>query len=57
MQIIVQFDPQSAINDIATHDKFRQQITEAITDEFPNATVDLVFTLDKKWFGNIADLA
>jgi len=54
MQIFVQFSPQSAINDVASHDAIRQKITDTLIAEFPNATVDLNFTLEKKWFGNVA---
>ena len=57
MQVIVQFDPQSAINDVAAHDLLRQRMTDALTDEYPNTTVDVVFTLDKKWFGNVVQVS
>ena len=53
-QVFIQFSPQSAINDIAAHDSLRQQINDAILPEFPNVTIDLMFTLDKKWIGNVA---
>lgn len=57
LQIFIQCSPQHAINNIATHDRIRQQLHDAVINEFPNAAVDLIFTLDKKWFGNVAQPA
>jgi predicted Co/Zn/Cd cation transporter (cation efflux family) len=54
IQIFFQLSLQSDAVDIANQDSVRQRISEKLTSEFANANVDIVFTLDKKWFGNVA---
>ena len=54
IQIFLQLSLQSDAVDIANQDSIRQRISEKLTGEFTNANVDIVFTLDKKWFGNVA---
>ncbi|KPJ95480.1 MAG: hypothetical protein AMJ53_02705 [Gammaproteobacteria bacterium SG8_11] len=55
MQIYLLFTPQSAVNDVSSHDAIRQRLSDALVAEFPNASVDVVFTLERKWFGNLAE--
>jgi len=55
LQIFIQCSPKDTLNDIAVHDQLRQQINDAVTKEFPNAAVDLMFTLERRWFGNVAE--
>ncbi|WP_455207018.1 cation diffusion facilitator family transporter [Kaarinaea lacus] len=57
IQVFVQFSAQSAVNDIAAHDVLRQRLNDTITNELPNTAVDLILTLDKKWFGSFAQPA
>lgn len=55
MQIFLLFTPQCVINDVSTHDAIRQRLSDAVVDIYPNVSVDVVFTMERKWFGNIAD--
>lgn len=54
MQIFLLFTPQSALDDLAAHDAIRQRLNKALSTEYPNVTVDVMFTLDRSWFGNIS---
>lgn len=53
MQIYFQLSPQSRNIDINSQDSVRQSISDKIVREFTNANVDIIFTLEKKWFGNV----
>ncbi len=55
MQIYLLFTPQNVLNDVSSHDAIRQQLSDLIMAEFPNVSVDVVFTLERKWFGNVAE--
>lgn len=55
MQIYLLFNSQTVVNDVSSHDAIRQRLCDVLVSEFPNASVDVVFTLERKWFGNVAD--
>ena len=55
MQIYLLFTPQNVVNDVSSHDAIRQRLSDLLIAEFPNASVDVVFTLQRKWFGNVAE--
>ena len=55
MQIYLLFTPQTVINDVYSHDAIRQRLSDVLVSEFPNVSVDVVFTLKRRWFGNMAD--
>lgn len=52
MQVYLLFTPQSALDDLIAHDAIRQRLNKALATEYPNVTVDVMFTLDRTWFGN-----
>ncbi len=53
LQIFIECSAEHAINDLTIQDQLRQRLHDAVAKEFANAAVDLIFTLDKKWFGNV----
>jgi cation diffusion facilitator family transporter len=53
MQIYLQLSPQSENIDVAAQDVIRRDIYEKLAGELPNVSVDIIFTREKKWFGNI----
>lgn len=54
MQVYLLFTPQNVVNDVSSHDALRQRLSDILVAEFPNASVDVVFTLERRWFGNVA---
>ncbi len=52
LQIFLLFTAQAALNDLAAQDDIRDRLNKVLSAEYPNATVDVVFTLDRSWFGN-----
>jgi len=57
MQIYFHISPESVSNDVTSQDAIRQRISDKLASEFINASVDIIFTLEKKWFGNVAQPA
>ena len=55
IQIFIQLTPQSEARDINSQDTIRQRISEKLTSEFSSANVDIIFTMERKWFGNITE--
>ncbi|WP_455211747.1 cation diffusion facilitator family transporter [Kaarinaea lacus] len=55
MQIYLLFTPQSVVNNVSSHDAIRQRLNDTLVAEFPNVSVDVVFTLERKWFGNVTE--
>ena len=54
MQMYIQLTPESEANNIVSQDAIRQDISDKLIAEFPNTSIDIIFTLERKWFGNVA---
>jgi len=54
MQMYIQLTPQSEAKDVVSQDLIRQTISDKLVAEFPNTSIDIIFTLERKWFGNVA---